>query len=76
VTESPWLSLAEAAAYTKRGRRFIRREVKAGRLRAAVIGGRREVLTRRDWLDQWLEHLAQPVELDRGRRRRSVDGGA
>jgi excisionase family DNA binding protein len=59
--QSPWLTLTEAAIYTKRGRRFLRREIAAGRLRAAVIGGRREVLTRVDWLDVWVEEQARPV---------------
>jgi excisionase family DNA binding protein len=58
---SPWLTLAEASAYTKRGKRFLRREIDAGRLRAAVIGGRREILTRADWLDSFLEAQARPV---------------
>jgi excisionase family DNA binding protein len=65
---SPWLNLTEAGEYTKRGRRFLRREVEAGRLRAAVVGGRREVLTRREWIDAWIEDQATPV-LVRMRRR-------
>jgi excisionase family DNA binding protein len=66
---SPWLSLAEAASYTKRGRRFLRTEVKAGRLRAAVCGGRRELLFRAEWLDAYLEELAKPVLVGAVRRR-------
>ena len=58
---SPWLTIAEASVYTKRGRRFLRREITAGRLRAAMIGGRREVLTRVDWLDGWIEEQARPL---------------
>jgi excisionase family DNA binding protein len=61
VTASPWLTLADAAAYVHRGRRFLRREVDAGRLRAARIGGRGEILTRAEWLDQWVTSQAQPV---------------
>lgn len=49
---SPLLTAAEAATYLKRGRRFIIREIHAGRLRAAVVGGRREILTRPEWCDQ------------------------
>jgi hypothetical protein len=33
---------AEASVYAKRVRRFLAREVKAGRLRAAIVDGRRE----------------------------------
>jgi hypothetical protein len=37
------------------------KEVNAGRLRAARIGGRRTVLTRDEWIDQWIEEQAAPV---------------
>jgi excisionase family DNA binding protein len=66
--ESPWLNLAEAAAYIKRGKRFVAREVHAGRLRAARVGGRGEVLTRREWLDAWIEDQAAPVAYAARRR--------
>lgn len=62
---SPWMNSAQAAAYLGRGRRFVLGEVKAGRLRAATVGGRREVLTRRDWLDAWVEQQARPVLVGR-----------
>lgn len=59
---SPWLRLrTEGAEYAKRSGRFLAREVQAGRLRAARIGGRGELLVRREWLDQWIEDQAQPV---------------
>ena len=68
---SPWLKLrTEGAAYAKRGGRFLAREVKAGRLRAAQVGGRGELLTRREWIDQWYEDLAKPVIVTPGRARR------
>ena len=60
---SPWMTAAEAAAYLKRGRRFILREIRAGRLRAARIGGRGEVLTSRAWCDQFVTDMAKPVAL-------------
>ena len=60
--ETPWLRLkTEGAAYAKRGGRFLTGEVKAGRLRACRVGGRGELLTRREWIDEWLESLATPV---------------
>ena len=65
---SPWLTATEAAAYTKRGKRFLRSAVKAGKLRAAKVGGRQELLFRAEWLDQWLEDLATPVLLNVRRR--------
>ena len=59
---TPWLNLGDAGTYAcGRGRRFLRKEIEAGRLRAARIGGRREYFTRRDWVDDWLENLAKPV---------------
>ena len=58
---SPWMSSSEAAAYLKRGRRFVLREIHAGRLRAAYVGGRREILTKADWCDAWVESQAVVV---------------
>jgi excisionase family DNA binding protein len=67
---TPWLTAAEAAGYLKRGRRFVLREIKSGRMRGAIVGGRREVLTRTEWCDQWVEEHSAPVEI-RARFRRS-----
>lgn len=58
---TPWLTLAEAAAYAKRGKRFLAREVKLGRLRAAKVGARGQLLFRAEWIDLWLESMATPV---------------
>ena len=58
---SPWMTASEAGAYVKRGRRFVLREVAAGRLRAARVGGRGEILTRGVWLDEWLESQSAPI---------------
>lgn len=58
---SPWLTLSEAADYARRGRRFLAREVRAGRLRAAVVGGKRQLLFKREYIDAWLEDQAAPV---------------
>lgn len=68
ATATPWLTTTEAAAYLKRGKRFILREINAGRLRAARVGGRGEVLTRREWLDEWAEAQATPVSMPFRRR--------
>jgi excisionase family DNA binding protein len=61
------MTLAEAAAYLKRGKRFVRAEIAAGRLRGARVGGRGEILTRAEWCDAWVEDRATPV-LVTGRR--------
>lgn len=59
---TPWLTVPEAAARGKVGSKLIYREVKAGRLRAARVGGRRELRFRSEWVDVWLERCAEPVE--------------
>ena len=66
--DSPWMTAAEGGAYIKRGKRFVAREIKSGRLRGAIVGGRREILTRRDWLDEWVTKHAMPIELSTRRR--------
>lgn len=68
LATSPWMTAAEAGVYLKRGRKFVLREIKSGRLRGAVIGGRREVLTRREWCDQWVIDQAMPTILPVRRR--------
>lgn len=67
--DSPWLTTKEAALYARRSRKFLAKEVKIGRLRAAHIGGKRELMFRREWLDQFLEDLATPVMIGPNRRR-------
>jgi len=66
---SPWLTATQAAAYLQRGRRFVLREIKSGRMRGAVVGGRGEILTRTEWCDEWVADHAMPVQI--GTRRRA-----
>lgn len=61
MTPSPWMTTAEAATYVRRGRRWIRKQMQDGRLRAATVGGRKELLFRREWLDQLIEDMSTPV---------------
>ena len=63
--DSPWKTMKEAGARVDLGPRVMRREWVAGRLRGAVIGGRKEVLTRDEWIDQWVTDQAQPIGLHR-----------
>ncbi len=62
---SPWMTAAEAAVYLRRGRRFVIREIKAGRLRGAIVGqrGGGEVMTRADYCDAWVNEHTVPREL-------------
>jgi excisionase family DNA binding protein len=63
---SPWLTTAEAAKRGKVGSKSIYAAVRAKRLRAARIGGRRELRFLAAWVDQWLEATAEPIEITRG----------
>ena len=62
---SPWLTVAQAAVYAKVGKKTIYGEVKAGRLRAARIGNRRDLRLLSAWLDDWLTASSKPVEVNR-----------
>ena len=54
TAQSPWLTVAEAADRARCGVKTIYREVRAGRLKAARIGGRRELRLLSEWIDEWL----------------------
>jgi hypothetical protein len=47
TADSPWLKLSEAAAYERRPARWLRDDVKKGRVR--------------EWLDAHIELTTQPV---------------
>ena len=66
--ETPWLTIREAAAYARRGPRQIRRAVHDGRLRAAIVGERKQILTRREWLDQMITDEANVMSWPARRR--------
>lgn len=69
-----WLNLRQAAARLpevgnrRRSPRFLAKEIKEGRLRAARIGGKGEYVTSDQWLNEWLEELARPVMVNVRRR--------
>jgi excisionase family DNA binding protein len=64
---SDWLTVLEVAGVMKCGKRLVYREIAAGRLRAAHIGGRRDIRVHRDWVDEYLRSCAEPVELQKRR---------
>jgi len=51
---TPWLTVTEAAERARCGVKLIYREVAAKRLKAARLGGRRELRLLPDWIDEWL----------------------
>lgn len=58
--ETPWLTVAEAAAYVKYSPRSIRSACRDGVLRHAQTGGAYgKILTRREWLDAWVQKHVQ-----------------
>jgi excisionase family DNA binding protein len=65
ANSSPWLTVSEAADRARCGVKLIYREVRARRLRAARVGGRRELRLRTEWIDTWLDAYTMPQELVR-----------
>jgi excisionase family DNA binding protein len=64
-----WLRVSEAAARARCSVKTIYSEVARARLRAARIGGRRDLRFRAEWIDQWLDASATPVDVTEGRLR-------
>jgi len=69
MTDLPieWLTVREAAVYSRCGVKTLYRAVQRGDLRAARVGGRRKLVLRRAWLDAYLEAAADkaPQEIVR-----------
>lgn len=70
--EPIWLTVKQAAERAQVAPWTIYHEVRAGRLRAARIGGRRELRFRPAYIDEWLEASAQPREVPWTPRRSSL----
>lgn len=65
ITAAPiWLTAQDAADRARVSARLIYREVHAGRLKAARVGGRRELRFLAGWVDAWLEASATPAMVD------------
>jgi excisionase family DNA binding protein len=52
---SPWLRVTDAAKRAQCGSKILYSEVRAGRLRAARVGGGRALRFRAEWIDEWLQ---------------------
>lgn len=59
--ESPWLDVGHGAMYARVSKKLLYRAVSSGRLKAARVGGRRQVRLRREWLDAFIEGHVPPV---------------
>ena len=55
-----WWTVGDAAAHAKCGRRSIYNAVATGKLRAARLGGRRELRFLPEWIDAWLLASSTP----------------
>ena len=56
VSPAPtWLKISDAANRAQCSKATIRREVRAGRVRAVTVGGRRSLRFRPEWIDGWLQ---------------------
>lgn len=56
---SPWWTTKETAAYLRKSPWFVRDEINAGRLKAARIGSKRQILTCKEWCDAWVISQAE-----------------
>ena len=58
---SSWLTIRLAARRAQVSEGTIRREIRARRMTAARVGGRRSWRLKEAWIDQWLEACQQPA---------------
>lgn len=57
IIESPWLRVDEAATYCRVHASQIYRAARDRKLEHVRVGGRRTLLTKREWCDSWLASL-------------------
>ena len=66
MTADPWITLSEGGAYAHVHPATLRREIKAGRLVAYRIGGRKSIRLKASAIDAWLEASHTPVQIRPG----------
>lgn len=55
MADSPWMKIKpDAVVYAQVSESTLLREIRAGRLRAVYVGGRRSIRIKREWIDSWL----------------------
>ena len=62
---TPWMVVAEAAAYARVSTKTLYRAVERNKCRHARVGDRRALRFKREYLDEWLEATVVPVEVTR-----------
>jgi len=60
MTNATWLTVVEAAQHARCGKRSVYLAVEQGKLRAARLGGRRELRFLAEWIDAWLLASSTP----------------
>jgi hypothetical protein len=65
------LSLSIDLSSQSGARRWLAHEADAGRVRHAVIGGRKEKFFRKEWLDEHIESMTVPVPVGINVRKRA-----
>jgi excisionase family DNA binding protein len=63
-----WLTVEQARRVAQCGAKLLYREIRAGRLRTARLGGRRDLRIHTTWVNEWLERSAGPLEIVPPRR--------
>lgn len=61
--DGAWRTTREAAKRSRVGQKQVYAAIKRGQLRAARIGGRRQIVIHVTWIDSWLKAMVGPVEV-------------
>jgi excisionase family DNA binding protein len=64
IDQSRWLDVRQAARHANCGRKSIYNAVASGKLRAARLGGRRELRFLAEWVDAWLIETSKSVVIN------------
>jgi hypothetical protein len=65
MSSSPWLRVADAAAYAGLHKAQIFRACAQRSLEHVRVGGRGTIVTRAEWIDRWLDSMTVHVAPDR-----------